>query len=574
MRKRLQVRKGRAQALTLQLVEHCVRTCGEPFHRELASSELFPELVRMTDQSAWCPPEVQQQVLALLQEWAYTLRPSAFVNTYNKLRARGMAFPSRTGEGATYTAPAGSPAASFQPYPGLSPPPPPSQPGSGAGINPAADLFGAGDAYPGSPNAVSTPARGSALLSPGQPPAKLKADLEVARNTVALLQEVLGGVPENDPAGVKEDYVTDMAEQARAMRTRLTGLIERLDDEALLGAALEINDEAQRALDKYSTLVDVAEGRRAPPPRLGAQQQPQAPPLPSTAPYPRVSQPAPPPQPAQPAPPLIVTDLLSLDDWTPDVPAPGPGPTVWATAAPTAANGGTGVPPLPVQRSNNPFAEENVTQTTTDGLAAPGESGGIAPPSPFPAPVAPSPRPLPSSLSPSVAVPETTAVSSNPFFSDLAWSPSGGVEPTTTTQASRPPPLTQLPSPGPASSFATSSPSPDGGLTSAGSAPPTTTGSNPFASAPLPVGSANPFGTPNLDVPMLELSPRPGTSSVPSPAISYPPLYSEPLTSARSTATAGSVAPLADAFEGLVTLQKKTDEAPPPPKYVGCCEIG
>lgn len=67
-----------------------MRTCGEPFHKELAVSELLPELVRLSDRSAWCPPEVQQHVLALLQEWAYTLRPSQFVNSYNKLKVGGV----------------------------------------------------------------------------------------------------------------------------------------------------------------------------------------------------------------------------------------------------------------------------------------------------------------------------------------------------------------------------------------------------------------------------------------------------------------------------------------------------
>ncbi|RMZ57197.1 hypothetical protein APUTEX25_004031, partial [Auxenochlorella protothecoides] len=187
LKKRLQCKRGHVQTLALQLLEHCVRTCGEPFHKELAVSELLPELVRLSDRSAWCPPEVQQHVLALLQEWAYTLRPSQFVNSYNKLKSRGMTFPPRSGEHA--------PSGNFQPYPGLSPGPPPdtAPPGSGR-TNPAADLFGAGDGgHPGSP--LGTPGRGLALLSPDQPPAKIQADLEVARNTVALLGEQAASNP-------------------------------------------------------------------------------------------------------------------------------------------------------------------------------------------------------------------------------------------------------------------------------------------------------------------------------------------------------------------------------------------
>lgn len=36
-----------------QLLEHCVRSCGEVFHRELAKSELFVELLHMADRTSW-----------------------------------------------------------------------------------------------------------------------------------------------------------------------------------------------------------------------------------------------------------------------------------------------------------------------------------------------------------------------------------------------------------------------------------------------------------------------------------------------------------------------------------------
>lgn len=46
------------------------------------------------------------------------------------------------------------------------------------------------------------------------------------------------------------------------MKERLTRLISRLEDETLLVSALQLNDDAQAALDRHADMVAVAEGRR------------------------------------------------------------------------------------------------------------------------------------------------------------------------------------------------------------------------------------------------------------------------------------------------------------------------
>ncbi|KDD74645.1 hypothetical protein H632_c1161p0, partial [Helicosporidium sp. ATCC 50920] len=109
-RKCLKGRSPLQQSLALQLVEACVRSCGEPFQGELARSELLGDLAGMGENSSWCPPETRQQVLTLLQEWALTLPSSQFSNAYDNLRARGVVFPARAPPGAD-----GRP----NPYPGL-----------------------------------------------------------------------------------------------------------------------------------------------------------------------------------------------------------------------------------------------------------------------------------------------------------------------------------------------------------------------------------------------------------------------------------------------------------------------
>lgn len=329
-RKCLKGRSPLQQSLALQLVEACVRSCGEPFQGELARSELLGDLAGMGENSSWCPPETRQQVLTLLQEWALTLPSSQFSNAYDNLRARGVVFPARAPPGAD-----GRP----NPYPGLT------QGMVPGALPPDSALPGSPAPQPGGrPSGGGRLAGGSRLLSPDQAPDKLRADLDVARNTVTLFEEVLDGVGPGDARAVKEDYVADMADQVTAMKGRLGPLIQAASDERVLGDALGLNDDAEKALGRYRDLLAIAD---APAGDAGHTVRPSAsrpaPPRPLAA-----APSAPPPRPA----PAPVPDLLSLDDWEPAPAGPGaPVADPFATSAPVPTPGaGT------VALSNNPFA--------------------------------------------------------------------------------------------------------------------------------------------------------------------------------------------------------------------------
>ncbi|KAG7668979.1 hypothetical protein Ndes2437B_g06713 [Nannochloris sp. 'desiccata'] len=287
---RLRTRNQRVQYVALQLLENCMRACGETFHNELARSDLFTgELARMADRSIWCATEIQRLVLALIQEWAYEINIPAYSALFNRLKQRGLPF-----------GPRGAPTDQvFQPYPGLSPPSPAAAAAGGVASPGAAGLGGVlgGGGGAGSPhhpgnarhrhrpsphqqghqeNGHGGGGRGAVnlgpnLLRPGRSTPELQSDLETARGSIALLNEVLDGAEkEANYAAVKEEYCVEVVGACEAIKERVAGLLgSGNSDEGVVAAAIEVNDDAQRALDRRLALMEVADGRRAPPVVVG-----------------------------------------------------------------------------------------------------------------------------------------------------------------------------------------------------------------------------------------------------------------------------------------------------------------
>jgi len=89
--------------------------------------------------------------------------------------------------------------------------------------------------------------------------AKLKSDLEVARNSVGVLRDMLAGIdPGANPEAARDDVVEQLAEQCRQMRPRVVSLVQSAENEELLMLALELNDELGDALDRADAAVAAA----------------------------------------------------------------------------------------------------------------------------------------------------------------------------------------------------------------------------------------------------------------------------------------------------------------------------
>ena len=90
--------------------------------------------------------------------------------------------------------------------------------------------------------------------------AKLKSDLEVARNSAAVLRDMLDGIDAvRDPGAVNDEVVSQLAEQCAQMRPRVVALVESAEDEELLATALELNDELTYAAERRDALRAAAE---------------------------------------------------------------------------------------------------------------------------------------------------------------------------------------------------------------------------------------------------------------------------------------------------------------------------
>lgn len=253
----LKIRGGlqNVQVLSLHIACLCVRHCGEAFSRELAKSELLKEMGRIGDRSRWAATDIQRMVLHLIQEWAFEVKIADFQLMYNYLRSKSAPFEPRDGPMSRI----------FQPYPGMEQQLMQMQRNEGDTTTEQQE-----EARPGS---QGTSLIGPDLLRPGRSLDILKSDLEVARGTVSLLDEVIDKIQkEQNWEAVKEDYCMEVTDACAAVQKRIEALLQSdlaADgaDETILASALQVNDLALNALMKRANVAEIADGtKEAPPP--------------------------------------------------------------------------------------------------------------------------------------------------------------------------------------------------------------------------------------------------------------------------------------------------------------------
>ena len=552
---RIRTRNQRVQFLALHVLQECVRTCGAPFHTELARSELFSELSRMADRSLWCSTDIQRLILALIQEWAYEIREHKFSAEFNRLKRLNMPFEPR-GAGVD---------ARLQPYPGYDPQM--HAVSQGGYLGNGAHGHGGG-LHPARNNPVGHPQQhsittsgsgqlGADLLKPGKTRDQLLSDIETARGTVALLNEVLDGIEKDRIwSKVKEEYCGEVAGATASVSQRLQNLLgSNINDERVIASALSVNDEAQRALDRRLEYFEISEGKRAaPPPRaLSA----------SHAEQPEITQPSSEKRQTESSKkqesPLL--DLLSLDVESP----PLASSDVATSSDPFHSNSDKDkiepiAPPAPIEAPpmNNPFAAPYSIQNQSESQGT--DAQGIQK--------------------------EGQKTDSNPFMNDEAFAKTAPSIPAAVTSQNK-------------TQESSLYPKIDHDL-------PVSSGGNPFApSAPTPPGTSmnNDVAAYQLQRPPPVVLPTPqmipNQGPLTAPAMSNAPYGFGPSStgsheSQQSQTTTGAGAASfqgfsnaaypniinamgvssslgsgkkgEDAFSGLVSLTPKREEAPPPPK--------
>ncbi|KAI8464658.1 MAG: hypothetical protein J3K34DRAFT_526031 [Monoraphidium minutum] len=303
----------RVQLLALALLEMLVKNSVPQFFHNLATSELWAEMLKVGEPTHRLDPEVRDRVLVLVEDWGRGLPLQGYRDAYEGLVDRGVDFPARLlppdGEGAPYYTP---PALPPRPPPAYGAPPvmgagatfpPPGPAGAPASAGPligpdvsaedaeairavvaemeaeeasrqmaaahAAAAAGAAGAAAAAAGAAGAAAGGAPGAAPGVPavpssPQTIDAAVRVAANSAELLAEMLAPLKDGSgggaAAGVGEPLITDLADQCYRHRSVLSEVIPRCEGEELLVAALAANDDLSRALATFEDLAGAPRG--------------------------------------------------------------------------------------------------------------------------------------------------------------------------------------------------------------------------------------------------------------------------------------------------------------------------
>lgn len=310
--------KPPVQMLALTALEMCMKNCGAQFHAMVVAKDVLVQMKRLL-LGARCELEVRNKMLELVEEWAAQLRRFPhYKAAYDDLLSRGLEFP---GADVAAAPPLHTPQRStprgVQGLEGLD------EADAAAIRQAVAEVeaevaaeeaerrrahrngargipIGVPIARPtgglpgGAVSSARSPPRGYAALeeedtfaSTGfraqargqafhhstaadpEPPAvdastpeaiaKLKSDLVVAANSVAVLRDMLDGIdPVGNPEAVHSEAVSELCEQCRQMQPRVVALVQSVSDEALLMAALTLNDDLSEVREKRDALVAAA----------------------------------------------------------------------------------------------------------------------------------------------------------------------------------------------------------------------------------------------------------------------------------------------------------------------------
>lgn len=106
---------------------------------------------------------------------------------------------------------------------------------------------------------------------------KLKDELSVARNSVAVLADMLASIDEvRSPEGVLDDVVVELADQCEQMQPRVMNLVEGVEHDEIMCEALSLNDALQGVLTRHNELLHALQmSHRGGGGDAGAQQRPQ-----------------------------------------------------------------------------------------------------------------------------------------------------------------------------------------------------------------------------------------------------------------------------------------------------------
>lgn len=278
------------------VLETAVKNCGKRFHIQVTSKDFCSALAKLVDQKGQSSL-VREHVLGLIQTWADAFRSDptmiAICNLHSELLMRNVEFPAQNLDA---MAPIFTPEASVQPQARADH----SQASAGQGAAGVAasqppaggqaldrsmsqserdELYARQLAQQFDAEAASSqsPARGRPApaqssqgytmrrqpmqLQPGQRVTvdeeqidKLRYDLKIVDNNVAMLTDMLGALGPDDRVS-DADVIGELHQACNEMRSRVLSLIDSVSNDGLLGDLLAANDALTEAIAKYDAAL-------------------------------------------------------------------------------------------------------------------------------------------------------------------------------------------------------------------------------------------------------------------------------------------------------------------------------
>ena len=81
--------------------------------------------------------------------------------------------------------------------------------------------------------------------------------LDIAENSVSLLEDLLGSLTGDDPTAVKDDVITQLADACKRASRPIREAIETSTDEEVVTRALQVYERIAKQMDKYDSLLAV-----------------------------------------------------------------------------------------------------------------------------------------------------------------------------------------------------------------------------------------------------------------------------------------------------------------------------
>eukprot|EP00002_Diphylleia_rotans_P016228 TRINITY_DN3156_c2_g1_i2.p1 TRINITY_DN3156_c2_g1~~TRINITY_DN3156_c2_g1_i2.p1 ORF type:complete len:476 (-),score=118.99 TRINITY_DN3156_c2_g1_i2:176-1603(-) len=268
-----------------------MQSCVAEVHRHVADSEFMNEFTLIMKKRP--ENEVRTRMLEMIEAWGTVFQNRRdlpnFAIAYGDLRDQGIAFPSTNPPAKDpskyrYLQPTASRSGSFaqqsqrhQPqetpdqHMWIASNPSATNPGYRGPANPP-PLYGnlqyppnmQPQQYPQASAPMGQPynQRAAPYTAPQQPQMtpeqvreKIRKDLTVAKETVAIFSESIAHVNPAVEDVKSNDIITEFERSTRDIQTRIMRLIETVTDEELLPELLAINDDAVTALSRYDGLL-------------------------------------------------------------------------------------------------------------------------------------------------------------------------------------------------------------------------------------------------------------------------------------------------------------------------------